>query len=268
MIILDGLNLTGELSKDGEVTVSGWNKNSVSSGLKNGRLKTLRIQNSNISLLTEQYGGLAIDYDLQVRLQGRQIEFQAHATSRQKSTSFVTSSKGYINEEGVWQADVEIERGKFEFSNIKASRINGSLNVLGAKNQPVKIVSELRAGGASLYGLPWQTVTASLEGSPESYQIFTDMESIGSEGLELSLSLRKRDEQTFVSGQLYAETPETLLEYLDMNRLQPLSEDEIREIKGAKHLNIDFIFEDPEIRFYIKNMGKDIDIEGNFSFDK
>ena len=266
-ITITGLNLTGELLKNGDILIAGWNVDKIHPHLQNKNLKTINIQNSQISLLTENHGGIAINYDLQTRTQEKQTEFQAHISTQQKQISFIANAKGYINANGTWQTDIAIEEGKFKFPLIKASRINGWINILDTKQSQPRIISELRAGGSTIYGLPWQNLSATIEGTQRRYQIFSNMKSTGFKGIELNLNLQHQDEQTKISGQLYTEKFETLTSYLKLINLKPFTDKHKKQLTKLTDVNIAFKIQKPDIIFYVKDTAQNININGKFNIN-
>ena len=267
-----GLNLTGEISSAGVVSLSGWNAPGTISEIQNYPLKTLVVEKSQLSLLTEQIGGVSINYDFQARRRKQDVDLQARAQSSQKGLSFVSSARGVLGYDGLWQMEIELEQGKFEIPPVKATRISGMANIYGAPGKQPEIVSEINAGGVTLYGFPWQNAAVTIETRNNAMHMTADMKSIGHDGIELGLNLNNESDKTEISGNLHTEKFSNLVEYLKSRSQQPVDEKIFAPLMKETDVSIDFASEggwtgsEKYINYNIKKNDQKIELKGKIEF--
>lgn len=267
---ISGINLTGELLPGGILTMAGWDDAAVHAlNIKTLNIKRLEIRDARLSLLTPDLGGLNITFDLQARRQGARTELKGRLASRQKALGFTAGFSGHITRQGLWQSDFEIEQAKFELPNIKASRVAGTLRLSGQPSQPPQILSELRAGGFVLNGLPWQNASGTIQGIPGDVQIFAGAKSVGHQDLELGLNMRKRGKTLHdISGALHAPNLAVLVKYLATQDFLPLNRDVLKPLQNTAPVSLEFALGKDEesgkdqLNYNIKNIDKNIDING------
>lgn len=272
-IIVDGLSLTGELTETGALSISGWTPAPLPSQPKTLRFKRLSLENAGLALLTRSMGGVSVGFDGQLRLTGKGAEFQGNAKSSQKHLGFNARVTGGMAKSGFWQVNVEIEQGKIENGPLKASRITGIMNLSADERGHILITSDVDAGGLSLHDFPWQNASATVEHSANSLKIFTDMKSIGVDGLELGLSLGGSPQPGTVfdetTGSLHAETLAALLEYLAASGALPLDPQASGALRNAEDISVDFAIQPaqtPSVTSFILNIkdkSQDINIKAN-----
>ncbi len=218
----------------------------------------LRFSNASFSVLTPDLGGLSVNIDLEGALSGGKLGFQSHLKSAQKYISFTAGVNGIITPD-FSNIDIEIDQGKFEVpeASVRATRLHGSVNVSKNKSETPVIRADLRAGGLSLLNLPWQNASATLESKDGTLKIDADAKSVGTENIELSLTIQKGPgAMTAISGSLHADDGAKLVEYLRQQGKFPLTESDIALLKNSKDLKIDFIFEStPEKKIKYKIEG-------------
>ncbi len=257
-----GLNLTGELSNNAELTIAGWHKEKFNPATTFKKPAVLEIKKGSLSLFTPQFGGVSIAVNLQARTKNKNIELQGTLKSQQKYIGFDAKLSGYITPQNIVQSTFEIESAKFELPHIKASRINGDVKLSLAPNQNIEILSKIEAGGLSLYGSPWRNASATFEKSNNISQTFLGAKSLGENGLDLSLEIQPSGALT---GLLFAPNINSFLEYLEIQNFIPSEKEALEKLSGLKNLEIKFTRENSEqknITYRIKDSRKDIDIKG------
>ena len=224
---IDGISLTGEITKAAALDIPGWSK--PVSSLRNLKLKTFSIVKSSLAVLTDEIGGISISFDAQLRLHDKGAEFRGSARSAQRRLSFNALASGNMNTDGLWQTEIEIDKGKFETSPLRANRISGKAFITDSEDTAPEIISELSAGGFSVYDYPWQNAEIAMELKNGIFSFFSDMKSVGVDGLELSLSINSTPEGRESSGRIHAEKLGTLEKYLEKSGALP---DKIKSIKS------------------------------------
>lgn len=269
---IKGLNLTGEISSAGGVSLSGWSNPGTISKIQNYPLKALIVEKSRLSLLTEPIGGVSVNYDFQARRRKQDVDLQARAQSSQKGLGFVSSARGVLGYDGLWQMEIELEQGKFEIAPVKATRISGMANIYGAPGKKPEIVSEINAGGVTLYGFPWQNAAVTIETRNNAMHMTADMKSIGHDGIELGLNLNNESGKTQVSGDLHTEKFSNLVEYLKSRSQQPVDEKIFTPLMEETDVSIDFTSEggwtgsEKSVNYNIKKNDQNIELKGKIEF--
>ena len=95
-----GLELTGELSPDGKITIAGF-KPPETLALSFNRLpKVINIEDFSMSLLSQDLGGINISGSLQVNNEGDTLKFQGTLDAIQKQVSINAKIEGQYNQNG------------------------------------------------------------------------------------------------------------------------------------------------------------------------
>lgn len=212
-----GLNLTGEMDKNGNVTVSGWSSEQSRFQDVLARFKTVNVRDSYISVLTEKLGGLTFEYSLQVRKGNPDYEIQGFIKSAQKHMTFVSNFGGTMDSAGTWMINADIEQAKLELPLVRASRLMGKLAFKGTQDAPTTVAGEFQAGGLALYTLPWQNAKGGINGTLDHFTIMTDAHSLGHDGIMLSLIAEKRPERIEANGTVKTQSLVSLLSYMSQH---------------------------------------------------
>ncbi len=119
-IVVEGVRLSGELSKNLDITVSGLRSNKqFLSNLNNIPASTVIIKDSNIDMLSEDFGGIKIIYNGQMRLsstKGKDIAIiKGHVSSKQKKLTFNAKIDGTLSPDG----DISVIADSDQISLIK-----------------------------------------------------------------------------------------------------------------------------------------------------
>lgn len=262
-LTMKNMSLSGELEADNRVTLSGWTPTRATAILGDFPATRLVIENAKLSLLSEHIGGISIHYSLQARVQRKTVHIQGHILSSQKQLSYEARLDGQINKDGRWQSTLEILRGKLALPHIKAGRVNGTVTFSGHGLGTPEIVSELRAGGLTLAGTPWQNASATLEGTPENFNIYAGAKSAGIDGLEIALNIGRHAGENSVSGAVYAKKLKNLFDYLHSRDSLPFPRATLVPFDMLDDITTEFIFKKDRILFQTTDEQRNIDIKGD-----
>ncbi|MCC7304668.1 MAG: hypothetical protein IT558_00245 [Alphaproteobacteria bacterium] len=236
---IKGISLTGEW--ENTLSLSGWNPPQEAPDLSSFHL--IDVQDSRLSFLTPTAGGISVFFELQGQLARRKTEFQAHLRSTQKTFTFKTGITGVYSPSS-WYAEAEIEDGKYETlsGNIKVSRLGGHINLSGAKNAPFKMLGEFRAGGLTLYGLPWQDFSGSVEAGTV-IKFLSEARALGEEEIELTLNMVGKPGGPFrAGGSVHAVNAKKFAAFLkDQDAFSSLRKDLSRH--GKAETDVEFLQE-------------------------
>lgn len=264
-LIIDGLNLTGELHEEGQITLAGWNGGV--SGLKNKwplTARNIRFENTSLSLLSEDWGGITFRGEAQFRPTRKNIGFQARIEGAQRQLSANTRIEGQITPEGFWEARVELEQGKFEIDDIRATRLSGLITLSGQGTHATQIISELQAGGLSIFGLPWHNASITIDGTPATPRLVLAAKSLGFEGLELGINIENLNFPSALSGQLHIDTLSNAFDYLNSQNALPVDRKTLAALDPLSNLQVDFTNLDG-LNFNIKKEDQEINIKGKIN---
>jgi hypothetical protein len=250
-IEMEGLNVIGSAdlpallqARPLAADLTGWSPGKPEDVYGGFPTQLIILKNAQISLLTEEYGGVTFNFDFQARRKGNAAEFQSTLKTAQRSLSFSAKANGTIGQD-LFFADLDIDQGKIELpdSDTKASRLNGWINLVKPADDALKISGELRAGGARLIGTPWQNASATLDFYKGESKILAEAKSIGVEGLELTLDLEKKQQQPpALSGSLHAESFSQVINYLKAINALPVQANDLKIFNSLPAFDIDFDF--------------------------
>lgn len=242
----------------------GWTPPADLSNVPLTTFKHITFTKARLSMLTQNAGGLSIFFDLHSTRNGKKTEYQGNIKSEQKFLSLIANSNGVV-EGPRWYNDIEIIDGKFEVpsGDFKASRLSGWLNIAGGAKQPIKIMSQLRAGGITIYDLPWQAASSTLDFSNHDAKFFTEAKSVGYDGLELELNLFKKGVAALAaSGTLHADNTGDYFKYFGERKPFSGLLKNLTPYKKDANINIDFLATgERKLRYEIK---KDEETTGKF----
>lgn len=274
------LSLTGELQDEGPLmlSVSGWKPQAVGLLLNAFPGDELSIRKSRISLLTKDFGGVTVEFDLQGTRKKNRFEFQSRIKSEQKRLSIIANMSGVAGP-NYWNTDMEIEQGKIDlpYAETKLTRVNGWANLSqNDGSDPFKIMSELRAGGANILGFPLQNASATAEIKTDSYKIFAEGNSVGHEGTELSLNILKDpgNGPPHISGTVFSDHVPEFLTYLQSSDLLNVSKKAMKPFEKAKNISAAFVVDpaqggiEPRLRYRIVNEDHKTEKHGQIFLEK
>ncbi len=273
-ITIKGFDLTGEMETNSLKSLSfpGWSMPKTLSHFAGLPTEFLSIKDAKIAFLTPEFGGVSFAYNLEAHRKKDGFEFQVSLKTGQRLFSFNAQGQGVIYPQ-YWSIDFELDQGKLAlpYAKIKASRVNGRLNLAATKGERSKLTGELRAGGASLYAFPWKNTAATLEMQDRAFSIFAEGKSIGHEGLELSLNIEKKPYNPLtISGTLHANKISTALDYLENGKKLPFKRSLTGDFEEVQNLSLYFELDSPDaqakdIKYEIFNTEYNLDIKGNIT---
>lgn len=147
----------------------------------------IEFQNLNIDLLIPSLGGMNIKSDIKVYnnvLEGRVI-------TKQKKLSFEGELSGNISSSGLIAAELDILSGFIDLAEIKMKRVSGKISAQGSALQQLHIQTNINGGYSNLWGLDWQSISASHNSIPLIYKKETpDNSDYAAKALEVFLSAK------------------------------------------------------------------------------
>jgi len=125
-------------------------------------IDTLSIQGARFTLYHPAVGLLNFDIGAQIRFEdGDNFTLSGKLTSAQKQLSLDLALSG----QGTWREgevptgtfDLQFEQTNFNVINFQLNRLSGAAT-LAIGNDGLRFTPTLQAGGANIFGLPWQNV--------------------------------------------------------------------------------------------------------------
>ena len=214
------ISLTGELARDGIITLAGWSAPDTPWDQIAPPLGRVSVQNFNIDLLTDFMGGISARLDGDINTGKSPAPFQVRLRSRQRYLSIDTNIQGQIDAQHNWQASFELLRAKFEVSPFKATRMSGLGRGSGQALNIHELSGELHAGGLNLYGFPWREASAGFAQTADGLRTLQlGAHSVGENGVEMSADIKYQQNGLTVSGLLYSDNSAALNAYTQKNGL-------------------------------------------------
>ena len=264
-IKVSGLELTGELQQNNRISLAGWSGKTDAITLQWPiAARTLSFEDSRISLLSEEWGGIALSGEAQLRPSGQNIEFKSRIEGRQRQLSANMQIEGQITQEGFWESRIELEQGKFEVDQIRATRVAGLINISGQGKQASQLIGELQAGGLNILGLPWQNVAITLDGKPNTLRAIISAKSAGTEGLELGITIPDLNNPTRLTGQIHAQNLGIVFDYLNNQNRLPMPREHLSSLDQIASIDMRFRNQNDFI-FNIKKEEQNIDLKGKIT---
>lgn len=262
-IEIENVDLTGELQNGLQIALAGWNKNNIhTQGLFLKSSPVLSVKNARLSLLSEEIGGITLNFDLQLRPKGDDWEFQAGLKGAQSQLSYEASANGSITREGFWQAAIDVPQAKFALGLIKGSRVTGNINLSGHRLDSSEILGELQAGGLTVLNLPWDDASVTLDGTLEKTRMILSAKSAGREGIEFSLALDSIQKPGAYSGVMHTDRLGTLFDFLDSRKSLYFTREDLAPINGIENLEANFKGSRNRFLFEINKNGEPLITQG------
>ena len=186
-IKVHGLTLTGELSEDMELTLSGWqNDKEFLQNFRKIPATMLTLENSTIDLLSDQFGGIKIDLDTQIRLAGADdITIKGRIKSKQKKLGFHAKIDGSISSDGRLSIHSETEQISLTRDHVAIKRGVAKIDILHALKSKETFVSvDANLASVNWQNLPLRDVHLTLEKSGKNYNFSADGRTYGPENIE------------------------------------------------------------------------------------
>ncbi|MCB9983122.1 MAG: YdbH domain-containing protein [Rhodospirillales bacterium] len=268
-IELTGLDLTGELTPQGQISIAGKtrNENTISLLQTLKTAKNIEIKNARLSLLSQQWGGITIELDAQLRNRRSNTDIQGRVKATQSQLSLNANMEGQITDEGFWDLRMELEQGKFALENLKATRLAGIINISGSNLGDIRLLGELESGGLNVMGFPWQEAAITIDGSVHEPRMILAAKSTGIEDIELGLSIPNMRTPSIFSGNLHIKTLANAFDYLRQQNKLPIPQSALTELAPLNDIQIDFSHQ-KDLILNIKNEDQLIDIKSDIVINK
>lgn len=213
---IQNMVLSGNIDKDGNLSITGMPTPAQIINLKNISTQTINIQNATISLLTAQLGGIRFSIDAQILDKKNEITWTGLLKSEQNQLELVTKMTGSMKHSGIWQTDIEIENGKIERDFGKITRLSGYTSIYADNLIIKKITSDIKSGGMTLMDLPWQNIALTANGTPDKLNIFMSGKSLGIADLELGFEGEINHGNFLWNARIFAPNTRAAFDYLKL----------------------------------------------------
>ncbi len=195
-ITIHNLNLTGELSQNFVVTISGWTEgNEFLKTFQNIPTKMLVIKDSNIDLLSDDLGGISLKYNAQIRiLDSGDIDIKALARSRQKRLKFQSKINATLSNNGELSLNADTDQISLTYEDLDIKRGSAVINVTHSPNSVSPIISvESNIASIKWKGLPLRDVHAKLKMDRASNIIIAKGSTFGNKNVSWTSNISKID---------------------------------------------------------------------------
>lgn len=214
-ISVRNLELTGELSEDFILSISGWvdNKNFLQK-LRSIPASIINIENSNINLLSDNFGGIKIDYDAQIQLSDiEDIIIKGRANSKQRNLAFNAKLNGILSSLDKLSLTADLEQLSMEYNDLIIRRGSGKLDLSHNTNDLTYDISiESEIASVNWNKIPLRDVHAVLEkGNNDNYNLLADGIVFGTEEIEWETRINRVNEITEANTTI---TPKTITDFI------------------------------------------------------
>lgn len=266
-LTVTGLSLTGNTDQHGHIRLAGWTKPETLPPLTAlpGRIS---IKDAEIALLTDLYGGITLDFNIEGHNKNEGYEFYTEMQSRQKNLRFRLSGQGQYAADKSWRGQATLNRAKIAAGPVKLTRMTGTLSFQGRELDNYSVETDFQAGGLALYDIPWTNTSIKLAAAPGKTEIALEAAYLKNPSLELRLAARRKNQIT-IAGILNALSGTDFVDFLHRHGLSALSAEETEKLNQTGPLKIHFALPDPKeskLIYKIKNTEDKIDIIEEIKF--
>lgn len=214
-VTLRDMDLTAEMDVQGNLSIAGWNP----LDFPDIHADNIIVENGSIDILWLGVGGVNLRYDLRFIESDDGSNILGTLDGKQKQVSFESTVTGHANHDGSWSATLDIRNGKVDVSAIQASRITGQAELFGIGYSAPDLLVQLSSGNVTLFGLPWQNVSATIEGLPGAATSLIEGKSSSKvenneDLVEFSATVRTRDQEHKMGISMYGATQETMTDFM------------------------------------------------------
>ena len=268
-IKIQGLDLTGEINENGQISIAGWNNHTKMIPISSmPRAQNIEIENAKLSLLSEKWGGITLQTTMQLRTSKKHIDLQGQLNASQKQLSASAKIDGRINEKGAWNIRLELEQGKIQTQDIRATRLSGQINLNNDNiSTQTSMIGEIQAGGLNILGLPWQSAAITLDGNLKAPRMIFAAKSSGYEGIELGITIENLYAPHNFSGNIHIDRMGTAFDYLESQKHLPIPRKNLKNLDEISSIYIN-IENKNNLTFNIKKDKEYIDIKGKIETKK
>ncbi len=190
-IIIDDIRLTGELSEETGLTISGWKKQP----LPLPSWDSFTLTGGQIDLSTSE-GALRFQAKGQGTKQpGGGVKIQSLVWGVQNQIKIDTAVNGTIYPDGRWNYDIEIKDANMNFDRVQASRISGWLTFAKTETAAPELSGQIDAGKFSVGDLSFSNFNIAFQGPLDKHSIVARANVYGFNSMTATLDLK------YVSGE-------------------------------------------------------------------
>ncbi len=215
------LDLTGELSDDLKLTISGWvDDKDFLQKFRSIPAAMISIEDSSIDLLSDQFGGIKVSFDAQVQLSNAQdIIIKARADSKQKNLKFHAKIDGTLSASGELSVKTELEQISITHSDISVRRGAAKLNFTHNTQDSTSDMSvETDIASVNWQNLPLRDVHATLEKSDNNnYTLLAYGKIFGAEQIDWETHISRVDGITETQSTITPTSIAELFSFLQRN---------------------------------------------------
>ncbi|MBG77641.1 MAG: hypothetical protein CL570_01240 [Alphaproteobacteria bacterium] len=220
-VIIQGADIIASTGTDNTLTLDGWLGTRGIERFLGLRIKSLHLRDAEITILTEEYGGITLYMDMTASLTSQPhekplYEFQSRFETQQRYLSLSGTGSGSLSKDFI-NAETQFERGKVSIPDlsIDMTRLSGWGRAAYSRDG-LSLFSELRSGGMRLGSLPWQNASMTYKYENNLSEIFLSAHSLGLEGLELALTTQGDTPST----RIHTPTQSLWNEYIALNKIE------------------------------------------------
>ena len=263
-IKINGLDLTGELSENLDITIAGYSISPDTNGLEplTKIAHQIEIENAKLSLLSDKLGGISLSGDIQILPKRAYTDIRGRISAAQKQLSIKTVINGRIHKKGDMTIESEIETAKFDFDDIRATRVAGNLRLDGRHLTTMSLLGELEAGSLNIHNQPWSNASITIDETLTSPRILIAAKSAGVEGLELSMTKHLNSEET---GRMEIHAPDlqSAVSYLGVHNILKLDTATIQNLPNIEDIFVEIDQGTDNPKFALSAQNETVKINGN-----
>lgn len=224
---IKGAEISGELNKDGQVIIAGWNatfSDSPSSG-KPLVIEAVSLEGMTLDFETPQ-GAIRVEGKLSLQSKADKTRsFQANVWAKQKQLSLSALATGTFQPDGSWTSEIELQEARADIGQVKASRSAGTITLAQSAGQPLSYKGTILAGGLRIGEIAFQDFVLAFD-------------SAANDILSFSVSPTGHDSLVF-SGRVY-KTPDSIMTELvgkadDLKELASFTGQEPAQLEPLKN---------------------------------
>lgn len=181
------LELTGELSENFELTISGWvDDGDFLQKIRNIPATMISIEDSRIDLMSNLLGGIKINFDAQIQLSdAKNIIIKGRASSKQKKLSFHAKIDGTLSDIGALSLTTEAEQISITHQEISVRRGAATIKFKHAPNNTSSDLSiDANIASINWKDLPLRDVHAVFEKNISNYSLQASGKTFGAENID------------------------------------------------------------------------------------
>ena len=262
-IIIDGVELTGELDKNQKVHIDGWQPQFSGEALQQMfRTREIIVRNAQASLLNEQFGSISINAEVHAYQADNGTVFNGKLINTQKFMRYSTKFNGKINTDRTGTSQVEIEDIKMDMPHLKATRAQGLVKTNKDKNMQAEINGNLTAGNITIVGFPWKSASITLEGDPTKPYAIIAAKALNENTVELGLALDNIYDTDILSGYLYTPHLKNILDYIENHASLPFERSSIASLENLQNIEFEYSKNNNNFEFEFKSTSLPFSVHG------